>query len=269
MKIIEDKDGCQASRCRQVPTSTADGYKFCWKHAQEYAAKTGTKAESTVDGGLPEEEIELLKKEREEGEEGLAEIRGFEIESAEDFAFVEEEIGLVKTQWSRLEERRTKATSKFERAMKEIKSGLAEIDSWFRPVQSTLKEIEKLWKTKLVKYKARQEEERQRLLEAARKKAEEQEHPQAFEASEEEKQKTAGAIRDDLVAAAEAIPESESVTFIDRWVFQVVDASLLPREFLCPDFTKIRDTAKTLKDKANIPGVRIWNEPIVRGKAKK
>jgi hypothetical protein len=48
----------------------------------------------------------------------------------------------------------------------------------------------------------------------------------------------------------------------DNWTFKVEDAGKLPREYLTPDMGAIRQTVKALKDRTNIPGVRVWNEPI-------
>lgn len=45
-----------------------------------------------------------------------------------------------------------------------------------------------------------------------------------------------------------------------NWQFEVVDESLLPREFLKPDEAAIRAYIKAKKDRAQIPGVRVYSE---------
>lgn len=45
------------------------------------------------------------------------------------------------------------------------------------------------------------------------------------------------------------------LSFREKWVYRVVDASLLPREYLTPDVKKIAARVKKLGNKANIPGV--------------
>ncbi len=42
--------------------------------------------------------------------------------------------------------------------------------------------------------------------------------------------------------------------------FEIVDASLLPREYVVPDEARIRKVVNALKTDANIPGVRVWTE---------
>lgn len=44
------------------------------------------------------------------------------------------------------------------------------------------------------------------------------------------------------------------------WKFDITDESLLPREFLMPDDKAIRAYINAKKDRAQIPGVRIWSE---------
>src|SRR5690606_37870114 len=47
------------------------------------------------------------------------------------------------------------------------------------------------------------------------------------------------------------------------WKFEIVDASLIPREYLCPDEKKIGAIVKGFKDATNIPGVRVFSQTKV------
>lgn len=47
------------------------------------------------------------------------------------------------------------------------------------------------------------------------------------------------------------------------WLFQIEDASQIPREYLVPDEQKIRRFVNALKADARIPGVRIYSEKRV------
>ena len=57
--------------------------------------------------------------------------------------------------------------------------------------------------------------------------------------------------------------KAQGVTLRDNWSFEIVDESLIPREFLKPDEVKIRSVVIAQKDKTNIPGIRAVNRPII------
>jgi len=57
--------------------------------------------------------------------------------------------------------------------------------------------------------------------------------------------------------------KAQGVTLRDNWSFEIVDESLIPREFLKPDEVKIRSVVIAQKDKTNIPGIKAVNRPIV------
>lgn len=42
------------------------------------------------------------------------------------------------------------------------------------------------------------------------------------------------------------------------WDFEIIDEGKIPREYLIPDMTKIGGIVRALKEKANIPGVRVY-----------
>ncbi len=44
------------------------------------------------------------------------------------------------------------------------------------------------------------------------------------------------------------------------WGYEVVDASLIPREYMEPDVTKLGSYARSMKDAAKMPGVRFYSE---------
>lgn len=62
----------------------------------------------------------------------------------------------------------------------------------------------------------------------------------------------------EAAALSSAIVQSEApagITFQERWVWRVVNAALLPRDFLMPDEKKIAEHVKKHGAGANIPGV--------------
>jgi uncharacterized protein with gpF-like domain len=188
----------------------------------------------------PENQLQELQAEHKELEAALLLVQEFSIATQDDVAFAEESRALTKGQWKTYESKRTKATKPFN-------EGLREVNSWFKPVQAALKAMEQEWNKKLKEFKVQQEQEQARLIEAAR---------EAEEPAE---------IRETLIAAAEAPIQTTTTTFVDRWVFEVTDPKAVPREYLMPDEKKIGGVVAAMKDETNIPGVRAWNDPIVRG----
>lgn len=61
------------------------------------------------------------------------------------------------------------------------------------------------------------------------------------------------------VAAAVSQP-MEGAHMRSNWKAEVTDASLVPREYLCPDMRLLSRTAKRTKGTLEIPGVRIYND---------
>ncbi len=104
----------------------------------------------------------------------------------------------------------------------------------------------------------RLEEEKKRLEgeEAARRAREELENRALEEAAAKEAQ----------IISPPPVPEkpkTDGLTLRENWTFEIIDESLIPREYLVPDLVRIRKVVQTLKDKTNIPGVRAYNNPIV------
>ncbi len=50
------------------------------------------------------------------------------------------------------------------------------------------------------------------------------------------------------------LPKVEGITVSETWSGDVIDASLLPPEYLMPDLDKLKGVTKSLKEATNIPG---------------
>jgi hypothetical protein len=58
------------------------------------------------------------------------------------------------------------------------------------------------------------------------------------------------------------IPRVEGVSFRDEWDFEISEESLIPRQYLTPDSTKIRGVVRALKDATAIPGIKVIRRRI-------
>jgi len=128
-----------------------------------------------------------------------------------------------------------------------------------------LEKAEKAVKRKVSDYQMEQErarrEEARRLAEEARKREEERRLAQAIETGDEE-------ILEKPVEAPQVKVEEprkmDGVSFVEKWTYEIQDVSQIPREYLMPDERKIRSHVASMKDKAKIPGVRIYADKTVR-----
>lgn len=162
------------------------------------------------------------------------------------------------------------------------KAELQKVEPYVEKLQSSLT----AWRLEEER-KRREAEEAARRAELERKRLEEELLRKAEEARrlEEEKKRVEGEeaarkAREELerraleeAAAREAqitppppIPEkpkTEGLTLRENWTFEIVDESQIPREYLIPDPVKIRKVVQVMKEKTNIPGIRVFNQPIV------
>lgn len=58
-------------------------------------------------------------------------------------------------------------------------------------------------------------------------------------------------------------PKVAGMTFRDDWKFEIENETLIPREYLMVDESKIRKVVKALGKATSIPGVRVWAEKNV------
>lgn len=62
-------------------------------------------------------------------------------------------------------------------------------------------------------------------------------------------------------------PKLAGVSFRDEVKFEITDPDAIPRNLCCPDEKKIRNFVKAMGANAVIPGVRVWIEKVVSGRA--
>lgn len=112
-------------------------------------------------------------------------------------------------------------------------------------------------------------EEEKRLQAEARKREEEARLAAAIEAEQHGEKEEAEAIINEKpayvppVVLPKATPKVQGISYRDNWTFRITDPNKIPREYMVPNETAIRKVVSALKDKANIPGVEVFNERIV------
>lgn len=65
------------------------------------------------------------------------------------------------------------------------------------------------------------------------------------------------------IVARAAAPKVAGISTRSVWRFEVTDVSLVPRQYLEPDLTKIGGVVRAMKGQARIPGVRVYEEKVM------
>jgi hypothetical protein len=143
-----------------------------------------------------------------------------------------------------------------------------------RKFENPLIEAEKLTKSSISKYLQEQErirrdaEEARRRIEEEKRRLEEEALKKAMGAKTEkevEKIIEEAAVKENQIEIPkiQEAPKTEGISMRDNWQFEIFDETLIPREYMIPDQVKIGKVVRALKDKANVPGVRVFNQPIM------
>lgn len=61
-------------------------------------------------------------------------------------------------------------------------------------------------------------------------------------------------------------PTAAGVSFREDWDFEVVEAGMVPREYLSVDLVKIRGVVRAMKGATTIPGIRVFSKKVVASK---
>lgn len=156
------------------------------------------------------------------------------------------------------------------RPLDESKSAIM---AFFKPFTSRLMGVEDRINSAIGAYKRKGEAERverQRKLdqEAAKERANLEARAQRAEASG--KAEKAEALREQSQSVVTAVAASEPTKLAgiaerEVWQYEITNESLLPREHLMPNEKSIGAVVRALKDKAVIPGVRIFSKKVLAG----
>lgn len=65
-----------------------------------------------------------------------------------------------------------------------------------------------------------------------------------------------------VAATTPALPKAAGVSFRTEWDFEVLDASLIPREYMTVDWVAIRRVCRALKGQTQISGIRAIEKPV-------
>jgi len=162
-----------------------------------------------------------------------------------------------------------------EAAHKAHKAATAERARLLAPWEEALRAIDR----PILAYQQEQERARQALLEAERRRAAEEQAELEQQASKYEgagDYTTAREVYLKAAARSDALHQVEKdlravppapVAFRKNYSARVVDAKLIPREFLCVDQAKLNAWARTVKEEFSVPGAELVVEQVVAGRS--
>lgn len=135
-----------------------------------------------------------------------------------------------------------------------INKAVKSINDLFRAPREQYEIVEAALKRAMTNFNNRVAEEQRKTLEAAAEKAQEG-NAEGFNALMQ-------------TAQEHTAPVAAGTHTVTRWVFQVTDPSLVPREYLMVNEAKIRKVVNALKGDTNIPGVSVCSEKsiVARGR---
>lgn len=231
----------------------------------------------------------------------LAEAQTYTITSVGQYEGAAGELKKIKAKAHEIEARRKAITEPMDRAKKEVMDFFraplqnlqdaeqaikGQMIAFDREQQRIRAEAERVAREEAEKIRRQAEAEAARMEQAAREKREKEEakaremEAQGRQAEADAKREAAErteALRiqqaDAKRAAAEQIPaapvvhiEQPKVAGISSstvWRFEIINPGLIPREYLTPDEKAIGGVVRSLKGRASIPGVRIFEETVM------
>lgn len=161
-------------------------------------------------------------------------FRGFEIASQADLEVAGKALIEVKARWGQLEEKKRAVVDPINKSLKELRS-------WFKPPQDYYAECEQILKGKIAAY----HQDRGRDNQAA-----------MNEAGEAHRAGDAAGVSEAL-AKIDLPEKTEGVSLRETWDFEVINADLVPREYLAVDLAAVR--------RAMQAEVAAGHEPVVPG----
>lgn len=195
----------------------------------------------------------------------VADAGAFKIATNVSFQLAAEELKRIKGCAKKLGDLRKSMTQPLDAAKQAIMDFFRGPSEQLEVAEKTLKDAMSAYQKELERKAA---EDRKRAEEA---RLQEQERLQVAAAKAAESGRTDHAM--DLIQQAATVaaapvavretPSVKGISFRETWRFEITDESLIPREYLIVDETKIRKVVLVMKEKTSIPGVRAYSDKQV------
>jgi DNA repair exonuclease SbcCD ATPase subunit len=187
--------------------------------------------------------------------------RTLKIVTAEQFNDAANYLKSIKGLLKGIEDARTRIT-------KPLNDALRQVNQQAKDASAPLEAAETQIKRSVLAYSAELErlrrDEQRRADEEARREREKLEAQAAKAAASGKVEKAAQLEQRAATVVAPVInmeaPKVTGISTREVWKFEVMNAAIVPREYLIVDETKVRKVVSALKGDTNIPGVRVYPE---------
>jgi hypothetical protein len=198
----------------------------------------------------------------------LAQVQDIKVVTPSDYEVLATLVKDIKGRWVAIDEERKKLK-------RPIDAAASAVQNFFKAPLDALQRAEVLGKNKMAVYfQAQQRLQREEQAKADAKARAERDRleARAAVAAEKGQEEKAQALQDsaNAVVAPAIVREPPSVSGVSTRTikrFEIVDESLLPREYLVPDEKKIRGVVAALGFDAHIPGVRVYEDTIIAARS--
>ena len=232
MKYVQtSKEGiCDAMRCKAQSVGTnADGRQVCDKHMlAPPKPKLPVKEDEKEPGAI------VVRRYTDDAREALEVVDSIEINDAEELEACAEILKEVKTKFKELDALEKNVTKPLNQALRAARDT-------YREPKNLLSEIEKKIKRKISDYDQAQREANRLALAAAAKNVGEGDSDGARAA----------------LSAVQSTHKPQGLSYVDKYTYRITDINLLPREYLMPDYAKLKAAATRVNagEKISISGV--------------
>lgn len=176
----------------------------------------------------------------------------------------------IKGKYKEIEDARKAITQPMDEAKKRVME-------LFRKPLTVLSSAETYLKNQMVTYHDEQEKKRREeeaTAEAERIKEEaklEKKIEKAIDKGDEGRAEELQAEKDNIVTPPTTVevPQAEGIAFKEKWEVEVVNESLVPRQYLMPNLPMLNKTVQAQKGKIPIPGTRFKMRKIVASRSDK
>ncbi|KKN75943.1 hypothetical protein LCGC14_0375000 [marine sediment metagenome] len=265
---------CRVAKCNHDAVAIADGKTFFSKRAplvplcendlaraQEMAVQLGNDLvwhEFEAEAAPASEEVALVRPEEAlkaelvteatQAQEALTEVTAFEIIDSDSMTFAADVLAETKGNHKRLDDKRKEITQPINAALKAT-------NALFKPALDFYKRCEAGIKVKMLQANQRAQVAAQEALTAA--------GAAAAEGDTE-------ALTQEIAAHDDAVnlPAADGIQYRTTWKFNIIDATLIPREFLTPDLKLIEGHVRHKKDATAIPGIEAYEDQTVASASK-
>ena len=200
--------------------------------------------------------VEKLEEKTRESGLILAQSSSISITSSPDYQSAGDLLKTIKGKMDILNQQRISITKPLDEAKKKIMNLFRVPLDYYGKAEITIKTAMMDYSRRIEREKKEKEQKIREEQERRAKELERQAKKVKDGARSAELLRQADAERTTIIVPAIQIPKINGVKITTRWIYEITDLSLLPKEFMIPDDKKLSALARSTKKTFLIPGVK-------------